>query len=403
MPPPDLVATELDLDRWLIDFGLAEDDETALFAGYCDRLAAAGVPLTRAAFGSDLLHPVLDARGFTWRPGEAVTREDYPRQPVPPTMEDFQSSPFYWLIQNPGEEIRRRLERGEGRNEFPLLDRFAREGMTDYLALAVRFPPTATLGSVSGLLCSWQTDAPGGFGDEIADLLRRVSRSLALAYKAVASVHTGRTLMRTYLGEDAGRRVLAGDIERGKAETIQAVLWYSDLEGFTRIADSSASDGLLGLLNDYAETVVDVVQDHGGEVMKFIGDGILAIFPLTEDVCSRALNAAQSLLPAVDALTARRTGEGLPSTGIHVAMHVGEVLYGNIGSRDRLDFTVVGRAVNEVARIEAMCRSLEQRLIVSEAFAASAGAARERLVSLGRYALRGVRRPEELFTLDLER
>jgi adenylate cyclase len=138
-------------------------------------------------------------------------------------------------------------------------------------------------------------------------------------------------------------------------------------------------------------------------VLKFIGDGILAMFPLRDDhdPCARALDAGQAALAEVDRLVRERTVAGRPATDIHLALHIGEVLYGNIGSPDRLDFTVVGPAVNEVARIEALCRSLDQRVIVSAAFAAAAGPARARLVSLGRYALRGVRRPEELFTLDL--
>ena len=136
-------------------------------------------------------------------------------------------------------------------------------------------------------------------------------------------------------------------------------------------------------------------------MLKFVGDGILAMFPLGEDSpCGRALDAAEAGLRHVDELNDRRRGEGLPWTDIHLALHVGEVLYGNIGSRERLDFTVVGPAVNEVARIEAMCRSLDQRVVTSSAFAGAAGEARARLVSLGRYALRGVRRPEELFTID---
>ena len=214
-------------------------------------------------------------------------------------------------------------------------------------------------------------------------------------------MHTGRSLLETYLGADPARRVLDGAIVRGKAEPVEAVLWYSDLQGFTRIADTAPRDQLLGLLNEYADCLVSTIGAHQGEVLKFIGDGILAMFPLGEaSPCARALDAAEAALRHVDELNARRRGEGLPWTDIHLALHVGEVLYGNIGSRERLDFTVVGPAVNEVARIEAMCRSLDQRVVTSSAFAEAAGEAKGRLVSLGRYALRGVRRPEELFTVD---
>jgi adenylate cyclase len=285
-----------------------------------------------------------------------------------------------------------------------LLDRFQDEGSTDYAAFAVRYGGGSHFGEVRGVLCSFQTDRPGGFEETEVALLRRLAPALGLAFKSITAVETASTLVATYLGADAGRRVLDGAIARGVTESVRAVLWYSDLEGFTRIADTAPAAELIALLNDYAETVVGSVHAHGGQVLKFVGDGVLAMFPLAEDraPCARALDAAAFTLEAVDELGRRRAAAGKLATGIHVALHVGDVLYGNIGSRDRLDFTVVGPAVNEVARIEALCRSLEQQVIISSAFAQDAGAARARLVSLGRYALKSVRRPEELFTLDPE-
>jgi adenylate cyclase len=300
-------------------------------------------------------------------------------------------------------ELRRRLGAGYRAGEFPLLDALRDQGATDYVAFSIDY--AARFGRVSGLLCSFQTDRPGGFLDRELDLLRALAPALALAFKSITAVETARTLATTYLGADAAARVLDGAIARGMTETVRAVLWYSDLEGFTRIADTVAGPALIALLNAYAETVVTSVHAYGGQVLKFIGDGVLAMFPLRDDAaaapCARALDAAQATLSGVDALRRERarTDRRL-ATDIHLALHVGEVLYGNIGSPDRLDFTVVGPAVNEVSRIEALCRSLEQRVIVSSAFAAEAGPARGRLVSLGRYALKGVRRPEELFTLD---
>jgi adenylate cyclase len=183
------------------------------------------------------------------------------------------------------------------------------------------------------------------------------------------------------------------------------VVWYSDLVGFTRIADAHRSQVVLAMLNDYAEAQVDTIEAHGGHVLKFIGDGLLAIFPdgNESDACARALDAAAQARRRLDALNARRSAAGLPVSDAHVALHIGELLYGNVGSPRRLDFTVLGAAVNEAARIEALCGSLDQRVIVSNAFAQAAGVdARPRLVSLGRYAMKGVARPQELYTLDLD-
>jgi adenylate cyclase len=191
---------------------------------------------------------------------------------------------------------------------------------------------------------------------------------------------------------------------RGEAETIRAVVWYSDLVGYTRISDTMSADVVLALLNDYAEAQVDAIEAHGGHVLKFIGDGILAIFPGDDamSACTLALDAAADQQRRIAALNERRTAAGLPVTTTHLALHVGELLYGNVGSPRRLDFTVLGPAVNEAARIDALCNSLEQSVIVSTAFADASGAARTRLVSLGRYAMKGVARPQELFTLDRE-
>ena len=208
------------------------------------------------------------------------------------------------------------------------------------------------------------------------------------------------TLMQTYLGRDAGRRVLSGRIMRGVADRIDTVLWFSDLRGFTRITDMTPKQ-IIPLLNDYADVIVSAIHEQGGDVLKFMGDGVLAIFTADDRTraCNAALAAAVAARRGVAELNQRRTAAGLPITDMYLGLHVGEVLYGNVGSTERLDFTVVGPAVNEVSRIAAMCRSAEQPMLVSAAFA-EIGSNRGRLVSVGRYALRGVSGAQELFTLD---
>ncbi len=222
---------------------------------------------------------------------------------------------------------------------------------------------------------------------------------LALAIKSVALTRVVATLMQTYLGRDAGQRVLSGRIMRGVADRIEAAIWFSDLRGFTRITDT-APEHVIPLLDDYADVIVSAIHDHGGDVLKLIGDGTLAIFAgAREDACAAALTAAIAARRGVAALNEERGREGLPVTDMYLGLHIGEVFYGNVGSRERLDFTVIGPAVNETSRIAAMCRSVDQPLLASDAFAKVCGNA-SRLVSVGRYALRGVERPQELFTLD---
>ena len=390
---------EADIAQWLSRFALDSGDEAALLGGFADRLMLAGLPLLRLGIGYVPFHPVLEGRGLSWRRGPPALVEENTR--LSGDRSALEGSPFARMTEQQEDMLRRTLGTTYEPGEFSLLDRFVAQGATDYLALSVRFGAGSTLGAVPGLLLSMQTDRRGGFTAAEVALLGRLAIPYAHAQKTIMSVDAGRVLVRTYLGQDPGRRVLDGTIRRGTAETTSAVLWSSDLVGFTRIADAVPAAQLMPLLNDYADAVVGAVTEHGGEVLKFIGDGILAMFPFPgAPACMRALDAAEAAMAAVATLSARRAAAGQPRTGLHLALHVGEVLYGNIGSRERLDFTVIGPAVNELARIEGMGRTLDQPLIASEAFGSLSAPARRRLVSLGRYALRGVRRPQELFTLD---
>ena len=246
------------------------------------------------------------------------------------------------------------------------------------------------------------TDGPDGFDETHITIMERSLPFLALAIRDVSVGRIAETLVETYLGRDAGRRVLGGYIERGVTERMSAVLWFSDLQGFTRITDTVPPEHVIPLLNDYADAIVSSIHDHGGQVLKFMGDGIMAIFSGAEDgeLCNRSLDAAEEARRRVAALNKRRKAEGLPWTRFYLGLNVGEVFYGNVGSEDRLDFTVIGPAVNEVSRIAAMCRSLDQEILLSSAFATSAEACAARLVSVGRFALRGVGQPQHLFTLD---
>jgi adenylate cyclase len=306
------------------------------------------------------------------------------------------------LIESRQPSLRRRLDATYRRGEFPLLDGFRDQGVTDYVAFAARVGESVRLGEGEGMVSSWTTDAPAGFSEEQVEMLAGIMPALTLAFMLRTTNRAARTLITTYLGRDAADRVLAGNIVRGRAQAIRAVVWFSDLIGFTRISDTVSPDVVLALLNDYAEAQVEEIEAHGGHVLKFMGDGILAIFPDddTRPACKRALDAAANLRRRIAALNERRQAAGLPITDTHLALHVGELLYGNLGSPRRLDFTVLGSAVNEAARIESLCGSLEQTVIVSWAFAEAAGEARSLLVSLGRYAMKGIARPQELFTLD---
>ncbi len=391
-----------DIVGWAVSAGLDGLDQAELMAGYCDRLALAGVPLWRASIGADRLHPLIDAQGHRWVAGKGTHEEVYHRASAPERVEEWHRSPWYRLIETGESQMRRRLATGEGTNEFPLLANLAAQGGTDYFARIVGFGRRGTFGETRGVATSFATCEPGGFAGRDLALIDATLPAFALAFKATMAVDTARTLVTTYLGRDAAARILRGEIERGQVKTVRKVLWFSDLTGFTKIADSLPHAQLLDLLNAYADGLVGVVHDHGGEVLKFMGDGILAVFDGADgDACERALDAAEAARATIARLNRERQAAGQAVTSFTLALHEGEVLSGNVGSQERLDFTVVGPAVNELARIQAMSRSLDQPVLVSATFAAACGEQRARLVSLGRYALRGVGRPQELFTLDL--
>jgi adenylate cyclase len=387
---------------FLSDAGLRAFSEVDLLRGFCERLHSAGVPIVRALVLIDTLHPVHEGHVFRWR------REGEPFEPVTEygreggeTARKWAVSPFHHLLVSGETEVRRRLARGETA-EFPVLKELRSEGQTDYLAVIHRFAEGA-VGEMDGVYSSWSTDEPEGFDEPQLAFLRQLLPILALALKCVSLGRVAETLVTTYLGRDAGQRVLSGRIARGVAERISAVLWYSDLRGFTRITEAAAPHEIIPFLNDYANAIISAVHDAGGDVLKLIGDGALAIFTAEDPsaACACALKAETLMRARVQAVSEDRSVHARPTADAYLGLHVGEVFYGNIGSEDRLDFTVVGPAVNEVSRIAALCRSVEKDVLVSSTFASTARPDdRARLASVGRYALRGVEKPQDLFTLE---
>ena len=392
----------VELCAWITEAGLGGQTETATLAGFCEHAVTFGVPLAQATVLIDTLHPIYEGRAFHWkRDQQETTLSEYGRSDEGDAQQRWLRSPFYRLEES-GEPLLRRRLSAETEAEFPIFSDLRAAGMTDYVALANRFAAEGIIGGIDCVYSSWATDASLGFHDtDLADLSRFMPL-LALTVKAASLARIAGTLVETYLGRDAGRRVLEGRIARGIADRIEAVLWFSDLRSYTRISDTAAPGEIIPLLNDYADAIISAIHEQGGDVLKLMGDGALAIFTAEDRgrACHAALAAAAAARRAVAAVNRRRAAEALPVTDMYLGLHVGEVFYGNIGSKDRLDFTVIGPAVNEVSRIAAMCRSVDQPLLASSAFASAIGEPRKILVSVGRYALRGVGRPQDLFTLD---
>jgi adenylate cyclase len=414
LPPPHVLTLELalarkivDLHIWAVREGLRGAGVDELFDGLCQRLVVAGLPLWRAFAGMRTLHPQWGGYSYTWRRDlNAIEHARFARGVE--NNPDWVESPFRFLvdqIQDSGDGVasmRRRLTGPDTQLDFPVLKSLAAAGATDYLAQFFRFGPGGDPSRGTGVAYSFATDQEDGFTDDDLALVRAVLPAASIAMMAKAGHTIARSLLESYLGGDAGRRVHMGAIDRGSVETIQAVLWFADVRGFTGIADAAPGPVLIELLDSVFETLTAALRPREGQVLKFLGDGMLAIFPFTPETedaaCQRALDAATEAMAALAALNEARHAAGKPVATVDLALHAGEVLYGNVGAVDRLDFTVIGPAVNEVARIEALCEPLGRSVLLSAEFAASMRD-RDRLEPLGHHELRGVREPREIFGL----
>ena len=396
----DIVA----ISTWLVDRGLAGASETELMQGFCTRCEEAGLAISRGITLVDTLHPVYEGRAFHWR-NDGVAQAsmgEYGRTDVGEAAESWRRSAFFHIVDTGCGDLRRRIGFGDP-CDFPHLAGFRDEGHVDYFAIVTPFAREGAIGEMDCVYSHWLTRDPQGFSDEQVAGLRRLVPALALALKSASLARIAQTLVEVYLGRDAGARVLSGRISRGVADKITAVLWFSDLRGYTGISDTAPPGEIIPLLNDYADATVSAIDAAGGDVLKLIGDGILAIFKADDraEACRCALDAEAGLRRRLAELNRRRAAEHRPVTTVYLGLHIGAVFYGNIGSENRLDFTVVGPAVNEVSRIAALCRSADRSVLLSCDFRDAAPQdARDHIVSVGRYALRGIAKAQELFTLD---
>jgi adenylate cyclase len=394
----------LRLMNWLVRQGLTGMPENDLLRGFCERCRAGGLPLSRGLVFIDTLHPIFEGRGFRWNETETNESDvfEYGSTSEGEAAQNWQRSTFFHMLEHGHDEIQIDLADCD-KLDFSIIDDLAAKGHKHFVAFVHRFGEAGTIGQMDCFYSYWVTRHDKGFGEQGLAALRDLVPVLGLAVKSAAQVDIARTLGRVYLGRDASEQVLRGRIARGVTERINAVLWFSDVRGSTAISESIEPDEIIPFLNDYAQASIDAIHDAGGEVLKLIGDGVLAMFTHANLAAAKraALRAEHRFRRNLNALNLRRAAEGRPTTTAYVGLHVGEVFYGNIGSEDRLDFTVVGPAVNEVSRIASMCISVDRELLMSSAFRAGLDAAgRNYLVSTGRFALRGISRAQDLYTLD---
>jgi adenylate cyclase len=387
-----------DLIDWILRHALTEDDLGALLTGVCERVVAAGVPVWRASLDLPTLDPSLRAVSHKWwrdRPGSVETLPHGPEQEGV-----FQRSVIYHLLSRGLDIHRWRLERGEGIADFDLLKQLQAVGATDYILRLVPFGDGS--GVVKGVALSMATDRAGGFTHDELAMVERLIPALGLAAYRISAGRTATEALSVYLGRKTAQRVLAGEIRRGEGVTMAAAILVADLRGFTALSEQEDALRVVGWLNQHFEAVGAAITARGGEILKFLGDGLLAVFPVAEadrrpcPVCEEALLAAEDAVAANRALNQGRARLGEPALEVDVALHFGEVVYGNVGASRRLDFTVMGRAVNETCRMEALCRKIGRNVVLSETFARRCA---RPTVEMGAFTLRGIAGRRTLFAV----
>ncbi|WP_213774359.1 adenylate/guanylate cyclase domain-containing protein [Bradyrhizobium sp. dw_78] len=382
------------LTDWLIDGARSASSPAHMMSETCERLVQAGLPLWRVGVFVRTLHPDVFGFSFTWRPGEEVVvrAADFDVKDSP----EFKRSPLAPLYEKK-EEVRCRLDDPASRR-FPFLDDMRADGVTDYVALPLHF------GDNSVHAASWTTKQPGGFRDHELATLRALASPLARVIEIMSLRRTAAILLDTYVGNRAGERILGGQIRRGHTDTMHAAIWLSDLRGFTALSDRLPAEIVVDVLNHYFDCQVSAIRAHGGEILKYMGDGLLAVFPIaeqdgnTDQVCSLALEAARESRASVAAMH-YPIGDVIERFRFGVALHVGKVLYGNIGGGNRLDFTCIGPAVNLAARLEKIAGRLNRTIVASAGFA---GTCTGGWTDLGEFPIAGFSKAERVYGLQDE-
>ncbi len=379
---------------WLLREAPTVPDYALVMTEVRDRLLAAGVPVGRLAGAIPVLHPEWLATRYEWFEGQRSVRTENVQHDTNRT-DQFINNPTQALM-NGAPKLRRRLVGPDANLDFTMMTELRDAGMTDYLG----YPLRHSTGRVG--VFSLGANSDDGFADAHVEMVEAILPALSLVSELHSLRSVASSVLDTYIGHGAGEKVLTGQIRRGHGETRRTVLWYTDMRGFTAMSDSMPRDDVIRLLNDYFETLAAPVESMGGEVLKFIGDAMLAIFPIdgddeVESACETALTAAEMAMQRMRALNRRREAAGQVPLRYGLALHVGDVMYGNIGAARRLDFTVIGAAVNLAARLEKLAGELDLTLVTSADFAAACG---RDLRSIGHHTLKGLAEPQEVFAAE---
>ena len=387
---PAAARSDGDVLHWLTNETRDQRFIDNIFAELCLRLQRAGVPIKRASLHLLIQHPQWLGARVLWIDGmqeATISRVDYDVRQRP----EYIGSPVEEILGGVS-EIREHLDRdpAQGR-QHGVYTELRSQGLTDYVA----WPMHHTLGKRH--MVAFSTDRKGGFEDAHIAVLTKLLPILALVSEIRMKNRLARTLLETYVGSHAGEMILAGATRRSSGTTVHAAIVICDLRDFTKISDNWPRDDVIELLNDYFDAMSEPIVRRGGEILKFMGDGLLAIFPLSQpQACANLLHAVTEAREAMTALNDKNSAAGGAPLRYGIGVHVGDVMYGNIGSRSRLDFTVIGPAVNMASRLEALTKQLGKQVLLSRAFA-DLVSGEFKLEHVGEHQVRGFAEPIELF------
>lgn len=392
------------LSTWLLTTGWEFEAVAELVEAFSRQLVKEGIPVIRLRLTLRTLHPQLVGITYTWESGkEGIERFEAPHSIL--ATDGYRNSPYAAIFEGAG-GMRRRLDVPDAKLEFPVLKELRSRGATDYVAMPITFRD----GRTNAMTIT--TDRPGGFESRELERVYDALPALGKVVELHAVRRTARDLLETYLGKHTGDRVLRGLVKRGDGEEIYAVIWFCDLRDSVALADSMRRSDFIALLNDYFDCMAGSVLSHGGEVLRFIGDAVLAIFPIDAAVaaplahadrcpehkraCTAAVAAARDGMQRLEALNGERAGRGEPPLRVGTAMHLGKVMYGNIGVPERLEFSVIGAAANEAARLQSLCKELDRPVLASRELPRVLPGI---WTPLGRHSLRGLGEPREIYAL----
>jgi adenylate cyclase len=374
--------------EWLMAQALKDADLKDIVRGCCERLHGAGVPIARVQCSFTLLHPLYRGIGYTWQRGQGLQVDAFRHPPEGIVPERVLKSPYYHLIRHGLEHLRRRLDTG-GAAEFPVFDELREKGLTDYLAFTSSFATEKG----QGMAGSWATDQRGGFTEGEVEALLRIQDPLAVACKMAARGGLAKSVLSTYLGAEAGERVLSGQIKRGDGETSRAAIVWGDLRNSTQMAEQLGRQSYIDNLNSFFDATAGAVADAGGEILSFIGDGFLSVFPCERNqresakACQLAFSAALDATHRMAETNRQRESNNAAPLGYGLSLHIGNVMFGNVGLAERLAFSVFGSTVNEAARLETLTKKFATPIVASEEFTTYCGGEWQ---ALGSESLRGI-------------